>query len=864
MAYREQIRVVRERHTWWGRMLSTVRSYTIGPLTSRSPELARLFGGGGATTSGVHVTEETAMRLAAVWSAVSLISDDVASLPLNLFKKLPNGTKDKFEQHPLYRLLKDAPNPEMTSFTFRRTMQSNALIWNVAYAEIERDGAGRPVNLWPLLPEKMQQERVNGVLAFVYSNPTGRTTRFAQGDILQIMGPSWDGVAPMSFIDKARNSLALGLAAEDFGATFYKNGGTVSGVIAHKGPKPPQLSTDNKEDADARRHQGISRAFKWLQLWNDATFIPISTAPNNAQFLETRVFQIREVARWFKMPPHKLGDLADATYSNVEQLDLSYFKSCLRPWLINWEQELARKLIFPSEPNIQFFRHNLEGFLRADVAARSTFYKDLFGIGVLTINEIRELEDLDPINGGNESFVPMNNLMPLSKVSDYSQALIDRQNQPKAAPPPDQTPVIAELKALLEAAETRLVEYAERFAEQSSRLAVTESVAEERASAIASRLADIEQLRQLLAVAESGATDRGLAEVKRSLAEHEGQLLEHATKLAEELSLRVKAETLLGEREADVTGLISERDLLARCVEEGRAALETARAEREQAIQDVSAAGVDATRAADAKMAELSASLRALQDEKNDTDLMLGVAERDRDVARQAVTDAIGREAELSGELATLREAHVRAEAIVGELRTQIGEQSRKLEDNDVQMRESIRLGVEVNAANVELRAAGDAAAARALVAEQAVNEATKRLSAVRAAQRAVIVDTVERVIQREIDRARKAQSTPDKLQKWVETFYPVHAEVCRTAFRPVLEAWAASLGIDARPLIEREVSAHIAESTQGLRVIAQNEDDDARAAALERVLRRWEGERAAAVADRLLAEGEASCQTAA
>lgn len=727
--------------TWLQRMIGAVRSYTIGPLTSRSPELARYFGGG-ETSSGITVTEESAVRLSAVFSAIAFISDDVSSLPINLFKRVDGGKTQIFESHPLQRLIKDSPNQEMSSLVFRRTMQAHALLWGNAYAEIERDNMNRPIALWPLLPERVTAKRSRGgVLSYDVHNEGGGTVMLPASDVLHLMGQSHDGIVGNSFIAAARHSIALGLAAEEFGATFYKNGGTLSGVVSNKGPKPTQQAAQGQREADEARYAGVKRAHKWLQLWNDATFTPISVAPDNAQFLETRTFQIREVARWFKMPPHKLGDLADATFSNVEQMESAYYVSCLRPWVVQWEQELGRKLIAASERNIQYFRHSLEGFLRADSAGRAAFYRELFAIGAITINEIRELEELNPIDGGDTTFIPINNVMPLDRVTEYVDALIaekNRQQQPAPAPAVDAAPAVQEVKASIDAMEARFVDHAARLSAEAARSAAAEMLVAEKAQQVESLRTDLEGLRA-------------------DLAAKDGAIAAKDQQLREELAAQV------GKSAAQVLELQQQWD---------------------------------------AERATLDAERARIQAEKNDADVMLGVAEQERQKAQRAVD-------ELRAQLEAARAA-------------------------DLQRDDAHRQAVSAAQRSVD-----------------------SRLQAMAVAHRALIVDAVSRLLQREADRARKAQATPEKLRAWVESFYSLHADTCRSVLRPVMLAWAATAGANADRALQDVVQAHIDQSRRELLTAADTDDSDELAAALARTLQRWEFERADLVADRLMAEGE-------
>lgn len=868
MAHTEYLTVSRQPRTWLQKALGAVRSYTLGPLTSNSKELAKYFDGGGPVSAGVTVTEASALGFSPVWSAVNTIADDVASLPLPLYKVLPDGGKEKFKNHSLYRILDAEPNPEMSAMVARRTIMTHALLWGNGYAEIERDGANRPVAYWPLVPERVTPFRDASGPKYRVTNPSGGFVVIDAEDMIHIVGPSHDGSLGASLVHTARESLGLGIAAEKFGSTFFGNGATFGGVISYKGPKPTGLAADSQRETLEARHQGVQRAHKFLALYNDATYSRMGIPPNDAQFLETRVFQIREVARWFKMPPHMLGDLADATYSNVEQMRDAYYASCLRPWLVLCEQEYKRKFIAPSERNIQTIEHVIEGFLRADAASRAAFHTAQFNVAAIKPNEIRALENRNPVPGGDRLFV-MRNMVPLDRLDEIIDAEIAKS---KALPSlPSVAPVTASHDDDLE---VRMAEYAEKLSLEAAARASAEALAHERTQEAASaslREAAAAEALQAERVARADEQARMAQEIADTV---EQRMREHVAAVTAEAARAAIAETTATERTADVAALTSERDSLARAVDEKARALVELEGRRAQEVELAKIGGRVETQsvrdAAESERTQLAGELNEARAAKNDTDVMLGVAERLRDEAVTARDAALAREAELSSQIVTLgaerealRMSQAAADAWTAELRAQIAEQAKKLADYDVEARSLTKIGVEVNQVNVELRATGEAALERAKAAEAAHNAAVAQLAAVRASHRSLIVDTVDRLLQREVDRARKAQSTPEKLRAWIDNFYPLHEDTCRAALRPVLQAWAVSAGVDLGSVLDREVSAHVDESVRNLRLVAQHDDPETLAPALERVLRRWETERAASVADRLLREGEDACRKA-
>jgi HK97 family phage portal protein len=641
------------------RMVDAIRSFTLGPFSPKDPELARLFGGR-STTSGVSVNENTALNYSAVWAAVALISDDVASLPLMLYRKLPNGGRDKYESHPLYELLHDTPNPEMTSFTWRRTMQAHLSLWQNAYSEIERDRAGRPVAVWPLVPERVSKLYQDGQPTYRVMNPSGNAVMIPDADMIHLVGHSHDGSVGSSLVMHARESLGLGLAAERFGGSFFGNGSTFGGVISYKGSKPPELSDKGYRDQLEARHQGVERAHKLLALYNDASFTAVGVPPNQAQFLETRVFQIREVARWFKIPPHKLADLADATFSNVEQQNIDYYTSCLRPLLQLWEQELSRKLISRLERRIQSIEHVTQGLLQADAAGRSALYSAEFNVGAITPNEVRGFEGLDPIAGGDRSFI-QGAMIPLDRIDEIIDAQIKAKTTPPAPTPPKTEPdpaTVAENKALREAVE--LARHATQLAEDGKDMAVADAArlaaaleAERvaRQSDNQAMFAEAERLRQArdffaldahaarLQV-EDVTTQRNAATDKltHALAERD-EAVEKFDQLADDLRSAVAdhATERTGRQQAE-----SDRDAALALMAQAEQEREAARlhAESAQAERDAVVAASKAESLANGQALELLQGLRHTAETERDAAMALAAqAEQERDTAQASLSE---------------------------------------------------------------------------------------------------------------------------------------------------------------------------------------------------------------------------------
>ena len=382
------------------------------PVENRSGGNTGFFFGG--SHAGIHVNETTALQYAAVYACVRILAEAVAGLPLHTFRLLDNGDRRKATDHPLYRLLHDEPNAEMSSFTFRETLMSHLLMWGNGYAQVVRNGHGQVLGLYPLLPSKMDVGRAaDGSLVYTYwrdseeSSPNqrrGQALRFRADEVLHIPGLSFDGLIGYSPIAMARNAVGLGIASEDYGATFFANGAQPSGVLEH----PKTMS-----DPEALRkawtdvYGGVDNANRVAILEEGMTYKPISLPPDQAQFLETRKFQIIEIARIFRIPPHMIAELDRATFSNVEHQSLDFVKFTLGPWLARWEQELRRKLLLPGEKDRLSISFNVDGLLRGDYKSRMEGYAVGIEKGFFSANDVLRLENMNliPAALGGDDYV---------------------------------------------------------------------------------------------------------------------------------------------------------------------------------------------------------------------------------------------------------------------------------------------------------------------------------------------------------------------------------------------------------------------------------------------------------------------------
>ena len=364
----------------------------------------------GRTTSGKPVNERTAMQTTAVYACVRILAEAIASLPLHVYEYQDDGGKKLVHDHPLYYLLHDEPNPEMTSFVFRETLMSHLLIWGNAYAQIIRDGAGRVLGLYPLLPDKMEVQRDDqGNIYYVYSRNSDENPMFKEygniklkaEDVLHIPGLGFDGLIGYSPIAMAKNAVGMTLACEEYGASFFANGANPGGVLEHPGVlKDPSKVRESWNSV----YRGVNNAHKIAVLEDGMKYQQIGIPPEEAQFLETRKFQINEIARLYRIPPHMVGDLDKSSFSNIEQQSLEFVKYTLDPWVIRWEQSLQRSLLLPGEKGKYFIKLNVDGLLRGDYQSRMNGYAVGRQNGWFSANDIREMENMNPIpdeEGGN-------------------------------------------------------------------------------------------------------------------------------------------------------------------------------------------------------------------------------------------------------------------------------------------------------------------------------------------------------------------------------------------------------------------------------------------------------------------------------
>ena len=363
----------------------------------------------GTANSGERVDEKSAMQIATVYACVRLLAESVACLPLHLYQLDGEDGKLKAKDHPLYKILYRQANPEMTSFSFWEVMMTHLLLWGNAYAQIVRDGKNGILGLYPLLPENVEMDRENGgELYYIYHAYTdevpGETNKdilFRRDEILHIPGMGFNGLVGFSPIAMMKNALGTTLAVERYGSSFFKNGAQPSGVLEHPGVlKNPEKIRQNWSDV----YGGAGNAHKVAVLEENMHYKPISLPPEDSQFLSTREFGVEEICRIFRVPPHMVQDLKRSTYNNIEHQSIDFVVHTLAPWLTRIEQAIIKDLLLEEEQAQYFPKFNVDGLLRGDYKSRMEGYAIGFANGFLSPNDIRRLENMDPIpedEGGN-------------------------------------------------------------------------------------------------------------------------------------------------------------------------------------------------------------------------------------------------------------------------------------------------------------------------------------------------------------------------------------------------------------------------------------------------------------------------------
>lgn len=389
--------------------------------------------GGGKSAAGVAVNQESALSYSAIWCGIRLMAETFGTLPWLLYRRLPDGGKERVSDTPLAMLLRESANPEMTSVLLRESLVQNYYLHGRCYAEIVRNKAGRPVELWPCHPSRVEHRRdPSGTLYFWLKSDGGKGVPIEMADMWQMQLMSSDGVTGAGLLQRARDSIGLGLASEKFGGSYYGNGARPGGLLEHPGKLSPDARRNLREEWNAM-HQGADRAGRIAVLAEGMKYEPISDNPQEAQFIETRKFQVSEVSRWLNIPPHMLMDLERATFSNIEWQGIQFVTYTLRSLLVKAEQESNRKLLTEAERRELFTEFLVEGLLRGDQKSRYDAYNVGRQNGWLSANDIRRLENMNPLPAEiGDVYLVQGAMIPVELAGKQQQSSTADQEMPEA------------------------------------------------------------------------------------------------------------------------------------------------------------------------------------------------------------------------------------------------------------------------------------------------------------------------------------------------------------------------------------------------------------------------------------------------
>lgn len=378
------------------------------------------------------VNEHTALQISTVWSCVRVIAESIAMLPADVIER-SNGRRSEVADHPVSWLLNMSPDGEIPAFHARESLQQWALLWPGGYAEIERDLGQRPAALHLLAPDRVDPRRDEaGRLIYRVTQDDGGTVDVPARNMLHLRGPSWDGTAGYGLIMLARRSLGLTAGLEVFGSAFFRNGAQLGTRYTTEQRLAPEQIKELREQIE-KLHGGAANAFK-PAIFHSGLKVEDSTMPlRDAQFLEGRRFQVLEVARWFRVPPHLLAELERATHSNVEQEQLAFVAHCLLPWAKRFEAEVNIKLFGRNQAGRQQVKLNFGALLRGDLKSRYEAYKIGREGGWLNADDIRELEDRNPLpDGQGKPYLVPSNMSLMREL----EARADKAEEPTPAPAP--------------------------------------------------------------------------------------------------------------------------------------------------------------------------------------------------------------------------------------------------------------------------------------------------------------------------------------------------------------------------------------------------------------------------------------------
>lgn len=380
---------------------------------------------GGETSSGEVVSEESAMKMAAVYACIRLLSQSVAKLPLHVYNN-KGGKKIKDEKHAVTQLLETRPNPYMTPFDFKMTMEAHRQLYGNAYAEIQFGRDGYPKGLWilnPELTEVVTDDKNHGKVWYTTVLPDGQSVKLKYENVLHIKNIGLTGLKGMSPIAVARETIGSQMASQKYVSKFYKNGTTAKGVLSVPGVTlKPEAKKIVREEWE-KMNTGMTNANRIAILDSGITYQDLTMSQADAQFIETQKLNTTDIARIYNVPPHMIADLEHATFSNIEHQSISFVKNTLQPLLVSWEQALNFQLFTPTEQKNYYCKYNVDSELRGDSKSRAEYYEIMERIGAYNIDEIRDKEDLPELeNGLGKKHLISLNYTFLDKLEEYQMS----------------------------------------------------------------------------------------------------------------------------------------------------------------------------------------------------------------------------------------------------------------------------------------------------------------------------------------------------------------------------------------------------------------------------------------------------------
>jgi len=363
------------------------------------------------TNAGVVVSEEGAMSLAAVYSCVKVLSEDVAGLPFVPFRRGDNDSREIAYESPVFDLLVHQPNPEMTPFTYHQTCMYSLALWGNFYAIIMRNVSGNPTKFTPVHPASVTPKiDAHGRLIYDIIGTTDgyiKTQTVMAYNMIHVKGLTTNGLLGNSVIRQQMETIGLGLAQNEFGAKFFSNGANMNGALTVPGKMTDKMEK-NISNSWKNKWSGLDNAFKTPILEQGMKYERIGIPPEEAQFIQSRKYTRSEISGMYRVPPHMISDLEKSTFSNIEHQGIEYVVFSLRPYLVNIAQEYNRKLFIGSDRRKYYTEHNVNALMQGDADARSKFYKSMFNMGTISINEIRKRENLNSVDEGNNRYMQMN------------------------------------------------------------------------------------------------------------------------------------------------------------------------------------------------------------------------------------------------------------------------------------------------------------------------------------------------------------------------------------------------------------------------------------------------------------------------